>query len=204
MLAFQSKLISSERRFVAYSKATLIAVAAIGLIASPAFGEEPEKINPDQATKPVLVKPASEWKIQIVPGPSSLGPSTPVGSPSHIAQVSFNDFETSTVDKNLVPAIEEPAPAVRRNEPRLVTPEAYREIYNSIPFSRAEYLANRDYRHAATMEILFGQLRPTKIVKTVAPATETRTSYTHQSFGRPGSISPPVWNSPMMWNSWTW
>ena len=85
-----------------------------------------------------------------------------------------------------------------------VDPAEYQRIYNSIPFSRAEYLANRDYRHAATMEILFGQLRPTTIVKTVAPATETRTSYTHQSYGRPGSISPPVWNSPMMWNSWTW
>ena len=40
---------------------------------------------------------------------------------------------------------------------------AYREVYDSIPFSRAEYQANPSYRHDATMELLFGQLRPTVI-----------------------------------------
>jgi hypothetical protein len=114
-------------------------------------------------------------------------------------QTSFNE-----TDKSLVPAIEEPVAVVRQNEPRVLTSEAYHEIYNSIPFSRSEYLANREYRHEATMEILFGQLRPTTIVKTVTPATETRTSYTNQSFGRPGSIAPPVWGSPMSWNPWAW
>lgn len=38
--------------------------------------------------------------------------------------------------------------------------ELYREIYNAIPFSRAEYDANPSYRHQATMELLMGQLRP--------------------------------------------
>ncbi len=37
--------------------------------------------------------------------------------------------------------------------------ELYREIYNTIPFSRAEYDANPSYRHEATMELLLGQLR---------------------------------------------
>ena len=118
---------------------------------------------------------------------------------TRITQTSFNDLEKSDV-----PTIEEPVAAVRHSEQRAVTPEAYREIYNSIPFSRSEYLANRDYRHEATMEILFGQLRPTTIVKTVTPATETRTSYTNQSFGRAGSIAPPVWGSPMTWSPWAW
>lgn len=39
--------------------------------------------------------------------------------------------------------------------------ELYREIYNAIPFSRAEYDANPAYRHEATMELLLGQLRTT-------------------------------------------
>ena len=43
---------------------------------------------------------------------------------------------------------------------------SYLEIYRSIPFSRAEYLANPSYRHEATMEIMMGQLRPTVIHKT--------------------------------------
>ena len=41
--------------------------------------------------------------------------------------------------------------------------QAYRAIYDSIPFSRAEYEANPSYRHDATMELLFGQMRPTII-----------------------------------------
>ncbi len=43
---------------------------------------------------------------------------------------------------------------------------SYAEIYRSIPFSRAEYLANPSYRHEATMEIMMGQLRPTVTHKT--------------------------------------
>ncbi len=41
----------------------------------------------------------------------------------------------------------------------------YEQIYNSIPYSRAEYLANPAYRHEATMELLFGTMRPTVIHK---------------------------------------
>lgn len=39
----------------------------------------------------------------------------------------------------------------------------YQRVYDSIPFSRAEYDANPSYRHDATMEFLFGQMRPTVI-----------------------------------------
>ena len=45
----------------------------------------------------------------------------------------------------------------------------YQAIYDSIPFSRAEYLANPAYRHEATMEILFGKMRPTVIHKNQNP-----------------------------------
>lgn len=48
-----------------------------------------------------------------------------------------------------------PAPAV--------DPAAYWCVYRTIPFLRTEYLANPSYRHEATMEFLFGQLRPTVI-----------------------------------------
>lgn len=40
----------------------------------------------------------------------------------------------------------------------------YEQVYRSIPFRRSEYVANPSYRHEATMEFLFDQLRPlTKI-----------------------------------------
>lgn len=44
----------------------------------------------------------------------------------------------------------------------------YRRIYESIPYRRSEYLANPSYRHDATMELLFGELRPTVIHRTQA------------------------------------
>ncbi len=36
-------------------------------------------------------------------------------------------------------------------------PWLYSRIYQSIPFSRAEYQSNPSYRHQTTMSMLFGQ-----------------------------------------------
>ncbi len=44
----------------------------------------------------------------------------------------------------------------------------YQTVYDAIPFSRAEYDANPSYRHDATMEFLFGRMRPTVIQRTSA------------------------------------
>lgn len=41
----------------------------------------------------------------------------------------------------------------------------YNDVYDSIPYHRADALANPGYRHDATMEILFGEMRPTTIVR---------------------------------------
>lgn len=54
---------------------------------------------------------------------------------------------------------------------------SYMEIYASIPFIRTEYLANPGYRHEATMEIMFGQLRPTVINKTAPQPVVRRNDY---------------------------
>lgn len=42
--------------------------------------------------------------------------------------------------------------------------DEYRRIYNSIPFSRAEYKANPNYRHDTAMEILTGNARTQTVV----------------------------------------
>lgn len=57
------------------------------------------------------------------------------------------------------PAIASPAGAV---DPRYLS-QKYTEIYESIPFNRAEYNANPSYRHDTTVEFLFGKMRPTVI-----------------------------------------
>ncbi len=50
-----------------------------------------------------------------------------------------------------------------------VDPSDYNKIYQKIPFRRSEYLANPSYRHDATMEIMFGELRPTVNHRTTEP-----------------------------------
>lgn len=55
---------------------------------------------------------------------------------------------------------------------------SYREIYNSIPFSRAEYDANPAYRHQATMEIMLGQLHPIIVAPPAPPRQETKREIT--------------------------
>ncbi|MEZ6065052.1 MAG: hypothetical protein R3B90_04955 [Planctomycetaceae bacterium] len=47
----------------------------------------------------------------------------------------------------------------------------YEQAYASIPYRRAEYLANPGYRHEAAMELMYGQLRPTTNVRQSNPQT---------------------------------
>jgi hypothetical protein len=45
----------------------------------------------------------------------------------------------------------------------------YEDVYASIPYRRAEYLANPGYRHEAALELMFGQMRPKTVVSRSAP-----------------------------------
>jgi hypothetical protein len=45
----------------------------------------------------------------------------------------------------------------------------YQRIYASVPFSRAEYLANPSYRHDTTMELLTGNQRQVVIHRNYTP-----------------------------------
>jgi len=68
------------------------------------------------------------------------------------------------------------APASSNGEASAPT-RSYADVYRSIPFSRAEYLANPSYRHDAAMEILFGKLRPTTIIRNATPPVATDYDY---------------------------
>lgn len=46
---------------------------------------------------------------------------------------------------------------------------SYAEAYAAVPFHRAEYEANPGYRHDAAIELMFGQLRPTTIMRQNTP-----------------------------------
>jgi hypothetical protein len=45
----------------------------------------------------------------------------------------------------------------------------YAQALAAVPFNREEYEANPSYRHDAAMEMMFGQLRPTMVVRQTIP-----------------------------------
>ena len=79
----------------------------------------------------------------------------------------------------------------------------YQQIYNSIPFNRAEYRVNPSYRHDATMEILFGKQRETTIQR-VLPQAAPRQQQVRIPYRYNNNVSPyglnysfyfPYWNA---------
>lgn len=137
------------------------------------------------AAEDAVVQQFGDWKITIQPAgrkEAALIPPSPAAVPM-IRLVS--QTETSSVDQILDPPapsqpenleiIAEPAPAAGivtapngaappcRSVDSLALVQLYPQVYNSIPFSRAEYAAYPSYRHDATMEFLFGQMRTTVI-----------------------------------------
>lgn len=64
-----------------------------------------------------------------------------------------------------VPSIPVEARSAVAGETAVFDPAAYARVYNSIPFNRAEYNVNPNYRHDSTMEILTGNARHQTIVQ---------------------------------------
>lgn len=123
-------------------------------------------IVPEQTTVevgPQLVPPAPEpaetvaLQETVAPAPAADAPVPAVDAPVPETYAPQTYFETPSHGITITPA-ESPAPVE-------VNGRTYEAVYNSIPFNHTEYVANPSYRHEATMEILFGQLRPTTIVK---------------------------------------
>lgn len=146
-----------------------------------------------QATEPPPAPPAvyrfENWTVEVHSAPSATVNATAPRrlsieeQASRIELTSFQPIPPAPhpADESLLPAA--PVDAVLINPEAAALPEtppatlpcpttstdgisraeAYRAIYDSIPFSRAEYEANPSYRHDAAMELLFGQMRPTVI-----------------------------------------
>ena len=102
---------------------------------------------------------AEEWTIQITPRVKlaatqstllALNEEGPVITPMQKAPVAPAPPQPGNVDGNAASTAQ--APATLTFDGSL-----YESIYNSIPFSRAEYVANPGYRHQAAMSIILGQ-----------------------------------------------
>lgn len=90
----------------------------------------------------------------------------------------------------------------------LIDPSEYRRIYNSIPFNRAEYNVNPNYRHDTTMEILTGTARHQTIVqhnhehkqpvmRIPNPEIPSRVIQPYYGFGYPRAF--PFWFRGHVW-----
>ena len=135
-------------------------IVALLLIAGKSWAEDVQ----------VLDKDGKPWTIRIVPaGTADDSNATPIPPPP--AAGAARQQTVSDPDDNhgvlIIPDQSTPN----------INGMTYRQVYDSIPFNRAEYLANPGYRHEATMEILFGQLRPTTIVKEHQPQVIENVQY---------------------------
>ncbi|QDU78566.1 hypothetical protein Pla110_02700 [Polystyrenella longa] len=125
--------------------------------------ETGETITP--VRQQVLFRVAQAEETQPVPPPvEAIAPAveTPV---AETPTVETPTVETPTVEVPVEAEAVQPAPAPEAQLPTIVPSRTiaqtsvpnYTEIYKSIPFNRAEYLANPSYRHEATMSILLKQ-----------------------------------------------
>ena len=127
----------------------------------------------------ILVRPVSQKNNEAAPQPNPMPDvqgevvppfkATPEPTPILPATTLIHVMPTEPQfammsDSSALPAITPKSTETLPSPTTVVTQAAhYREVYASIPFSRVEYNANPSYRHDATMEFLFNQLRPTVI-----------------------------------------
>ncbi len=116
--------------------------------------EQPAKIEQAQFISAQEAAPADAQPVETQPTEEAIPTADPVGSPESTTQLPPPLMTEGESVPMTAPVDCPPAMASR-----------YLEVYASIPFFRSEYLANPSYRHEATMEILFGQLRPTVVHK---------------------------------------
>jgi len=69
------------------------------------------------------------------------------------------------VKLSAIPSVPVDGRSAVAGEKTVFDPSAYARIYNAIPFNRAEYDVNPNYRHDSTMEILTGNARHQTIVQ---------------------------------------
>ncbi len=128
------------------------------------------------------VQKFGDWTVTIQPGPRGSG-IRDVAAKAVATQSKIQLASQQTEDNADVPAPPKPrassvvvtagqgahstacvdCPTIQPARDPLALVGQYSDVYDRIPFSRAEYEATPSYRHDATMEFLFGQMRPTVI-----------------------------------------
>ncbi len=157
-------------------------VAAIEEPTAPLL--EGEKLSPT-FLEAGEIEPVDEPSTETVPSPQAQ--EAPVPMPPSPAPA----VETPTFDSPRFYEVPDTGIAIIPNHSQLSRGDDYEQIYNSIPFSRAEYLANPSYRHDTTMELLTGTPRQTVVHRNYTPqlAGESQRSPLFL-FNRYGGVGP--------------
>ena len=78
----------------------------------------------------------------------------------------------------------------------------YAQALATIPFSRAEYEANPSYRHDSAMELMFGAMRPTTVVRQTVPYFSRYPDYFRNRFQVfPYMNQSPTTNMYYLWST---
>jgi hypothetical protein len=125
----------------------------------------PAPVEPPAAAAPAPAAPAPAAAAPAVLQPLVVEPTWVIG-----IYPAYPEGEVVTASHTVV----EPTNVSATNGPTMIYPcptarMSYKDAYDQIPFSRAEYEANPGYRHDAAMELVFGAQRPTTIVKQNMP-----------------------------------
>jgi len=113
-----------------------------------------------------------------------------------------DDTKAAVSDVTPAPAPQPPAPdaSVSAASGPPVPRMTYAQALAQIPFSRAEYEANPSYRHDAAMELLFGQMRPTTIVRQTVPYFSRYPDFIRNRF----QIFPYPYQAPSLNMNYFW
>lgn len=185
--------------------------------------ELPPPVRYEFATGTVIVQPGrpseSTKREALVADPKRIVEPRPQIQLTNFTQLPLPPLPADTkleevaVDAALVAQNDSAAPALAEEKPKAASSapmtsadvaaraQLYREIYNSIPFSRAEFDANPSYRHDATMEFLFGQMRPTVINRQARTSIDVRMPAMPYGYG--GYGSGLFYNRYGLYNGWS-
>lgn len=146
-----------------------LAAVLVVFVSIPAWAD-------DNSPQPRTAK-FGDWRITITPQTREVAPTTVAAVPGIVIapQVATQSAGRGQAPAgNLPPNANAPAgdrqPGPTAGYDPLVMAANYAAVYDSIPFLRSEYDQNPTYRHDATMEILFGQMRPTIVNRQIRVA----------------------------------
>lgn len=165
------------------SRLSLAVVATLGATGSLAVAQD------------AVVHRFGDWTVTIQPART--------GGDSFVPPAPASRFRLASYQQPPAPAAPEgdnsgenaKAPGDAALAAGLAKVHQYSQVYNSIPFSRAEYNATPSYRHDATMEFLFGQLRQTVIQRGTTHIRYQNQGMTYPQMGFPWSYSPYGFNA---------